>query len=152
MPFIRFTDRPGFRNPWVEFERIRQGLDELSRSYGEKGKTQIRANVFPALNVYEEADKLVVTAELPGIKPEDIDLSVEGETLTLSGRRESRREDGTVSYHRREIENGSFNRAITLPSKVDAAAVQANIADGILTITLAKAAEVAPRRSQVHAA
>jgi HSP20 family protein len=53
MAFVRFTDRPAFRNPWAEFERIRQGLDELSRTYVEKGKGQRRANVYPTLNIYE---------------------------------------------------------------------------------------------------
>ena len=68
MAFIRFVDRPAFRNPWAEFERIRQGLDELSRSYGDKTQSQGRANVYPPLNIYEEADRLLVTAELPGVK------------------------------------------------------------------------------------
>ena len=83
MPFIRFADRPVFRNPWAEFERIRQGLDELSRTYIDKGKPQSRANVYPALNIYEESDRLIVTAELPGIKAQDLELSIEGETLTI---------------------------------------------------------------------
>ena len=63
MAFIRFADRPAFRNPWAEFERIRQGLDELSRSYVDKGKVQSRANVYPALNIYEEADRVIVTTK-----------------------------------------------------------------------------------------
>ena len=65
MAFIRFADRPTFRNPWAEFERIRQGLDELSRSYADKGKPAARATVYPALNIYEEPDRLVITAESP---------------------------------------------------------------------------------------
>ena len=108
MAFIRFAERPVFRNPWAEFERIRQGLDELSRSYVEKGKGQNRANVYPALNIFEEADRLVITAELPGVKAEDLDLSIEGETLTIQGKRDRRQNETGASYHRREIEFGKF--------------------------------------------
>lgn len=151
MAFIRFTDRPAFRNPWVEFERIRQGLDELSRSYAEKGKAQIRANVYPPLNIYEETDRMVVTAEIPGVKPEDLDISLEGDTLSIQGKRDSRQDDFTISYHRREIESGSFSRALALPVKVDVERISAKLTNGILTVTLMKAAEATPRQIPVSA-
>ena len=149
MPYIRFIDRPTFRNPWAEFERIRQGLDELSRSYIEKTKGQ--ANIYPALNIYEEVDRLVVTAELPGVKAADLDLSIEGDTLTLQGKRERQQSEAEISYHRREIGAGGFNRAISLPTKVDAEHIGARLANGILTITLMKASAVTPRQIQVTA-
>lgn len=151
MAFIRFTDRPAFRNPWVEFERIRQGLDELTRSYAEKGKAQICANVYPPLNIFEEADKMVITAEIPGVKPEDLDISLEGETLSIQGKRGSRQDDFTISYHRREIESGSFSRAVSLPVKVDVERISAKLVNGILTVTLMKAAEATPRQIKVNA-
>lgn len=151
MAFIRFADRPAFRNPWAEFERIRQGLDELSRSYVDKGKVQSRANVYPALNIYEEADRVIVTAELPGVKVEDLELSIEGDTLTLQGKRDSRLSEAGASYHRREIESGSFSRAVALPIKVDPEHVGAKLNNGILTITLMKASELTPRQIKVTA-
>jgi HSP20 family protein len=151
MALIRFADRPAFRNPWAEFERIRQGLDELSRSYGDKGKGQSRANVYPALNIYEHGDRLIVTAELPGVTTQDLELSVEGETLTIQGKRDSRQSDPSISYHRREIESGSFSRAIALPVKIDSERVTAKLNNGILTITLMKASEVKPRQIRVTA-
>ncbi len=151
MAFIRFADRPAFRNPWVEFERIRQGLDELSRTYVDKGKSQSRANVYPALNIHEETDRLIVTAELPGVKAQDLDLSIEGETLTLQGKRDSKQKESGISYHRREIESGSFSRAITLPIKVNAEQIGAKLNHGILTITLMKATAVTPRQIKVSA-
>ena len=151
MAFIRFVDRPTFRNPWAEFERIRQGLDELSRSYGDKGKTQGRANVYPPLNIYEEPDRLIVTAELPGVNVAELDLSIEGETLTLQGKRDNRQSEPGISYHRREIESGSFSRAIALPAKVDAERVAAKLTNGVLTITLMKATEGTPRQIKVSA-
>ena len=149
MPFIRFADRPVFRNPWVEFEKIRQGLDELSRTYVDKEKTQNRANVYPALNIYEEADRLIVTAELPGVKPQDLSLFLEGETLTIQGKRDSNQSETGISYHRREIEAGSFSRAITLPVKVEADQVGAKLNNGILIVTLMKALAVTPRQIKV---
>lgn len=151
MAFIRFTERPAFRNPWAEFERIRQGLDELSRSYVEKGKGPNRANVYPALNIYEEADRLLITAELPGVKAADLDLSIEGETLTIQGKRDRRQSESGVSYHRREIESGSFSRAIALPIKVEPEHVEAKLTNGILTIILLKASAVTPRQIKVSA-
>jgi HSP20 family protein len=151
MAFIRFADRPTFRNPWAEFERIRQGLDELSRNYAEKGKVQNRANVYPALNIYEETDRLIITAELAGVKALDLDLSLVGETLTLQGKRDNKQQENGVSYHRREIESGSFSRAITLPIKVDAEQIEAKLSNGILTITLMKASAVTPRQIKVSA-
>nr|WP_321467976.1 Hsp20/alpha crystallin family protein [uncultured Desulfobulbus sp.] len=151
MSFIRFVDRPAFRNPWAEFERIRQGLDELSRSYGEKGKAQGRANVYPPLNIYEEPDRLIITAELPGVKVEDLELSIEGETLTLQGKRDNRQSYPGISYHRREIESGSFSRAVALPVKVDVERVAAKLVNGVLALTLMKATEVTPRQIKVSA-
>jgi len=151
MAFIRFVDRPTFRNPWAEFERIRQGLDELSRSYGQKDKAQGRANVYPPLNIYEEPDRLLITAELPGVEVADLELSIEGETLTLQGKRDNRQSEPGVSYHRREIESGSFSRAIALPVKVDTERVAAKFTNGVLTITLMKASAATPRQIKVSA-
>ena len=146
MPYVRFIDRPTFRNPWAEFERIRKGLDELSRSYFEKGEGQRRATVYPALNIYEEADRLIVTAEMPGVKPTDLELSIEGDTLSIQGKRARGHSETGASYHRREIESGSFSRAIGLPVKVDPDHIGARLANGILTVTLMKASAVTPRQ------
>ena len=152
MAFIRFADRPTFRNPWAEFERIRQGLDELSRSYADKGKPAARATVYPALNIYEEPDRLVITAELPGVRVEDLELAIEGETLSLQGKRDTRQGQANLSYHRREIEAGSFSRAVALPVKVDPEQVSASLVNGILTVTLKKASAATPRQIIVTAA
>ena len=151
MAFIRFSERPAFRNPWVEFERIRQGLDELSRSYMGRPRGRQHAGVFPALNIREEADRLVVSAELPGVKAEDLEIALEGETLSIQGRRAERRDEGNPSYHRREIQCGSFSRALSLPVQVDAERIDAKLADGLLTIILMKAAAATPRRIRVNA-
>lgn len=155
MAFLRFADLPAFRNPWTEFERIRQGLDELSRVYRNKEGRTDRANVYPPLNVYEEADRLLISVELPGVKPEDLNLSIEGETLTIQGKRTpiqpDEQEGGTkLSYHRREIQPGSFNRALTLPIRVAPEDISARMNNGILFITLMKASPATPRQIKVN--
>lgn len=152
MAFIRFTDRPAFRNPWLEFERIRQGLDELAHSYTDQDRGRVHANVYPALNVFEETDKMVITAEMPGVKPEDLEVSLQGDTLTVQGRRTSQNEEGIQSFHRREMESGSFSRALSLPVKVDPGRIEARLANGILTMTLMKAVEATPRQIRVQTA
>lgn len=150
MALIRFTEKPNFRNPWAEFERIRQGLDDLSRNFGVQSGLQDRASVFPPVNMYEDADSIVIKAELPGVATENMDISIEGDTLSLQGKRPAVTDDQEkVSYHRHEIEAGNFSRAIALPVKVDVDNITAKTINGILMITLPKAAEVKPRQIQV---
>jgi len=152
MTLIRFAEQPHFRNPWAEFERIRRGLDELSQTLINEGRSRMHPTVFPPLNIIETRDSLVIRAELPGVSTDDLDISVEGDTLTLQGKRERvLDENDKVSYHRREIATGSFSRAIALPTKVDLDKMSARLADGILTITLQKADEVKPRQISITA-
>ncbi len=149
MALIRFTEQPRFMNPWAEFERIRQGLDALSRNMLSEGRVAMPATVYPPLNIYETKDELIIKAELPGVKAEDLEISLEGDTLTMQGQRKKTEENEKTSYHRREIEAGSFSRALTLPTKVDPDKISAKLADGILTITLQKADEVKPRHIEI---
>lgn len=146
MALIRFTERPQFRNPWAEFERIRRGLDELSQNLMAEGKTYVHASVYPPLIMYETKDALIVKAELPGIGSEDLDISIEGETLTLQGKKETTQNEEKVSYHRREIKTGNFSRAIALPTKVNMDNISAKLVDGILTLTLNKREEAKPKQ------
>ena len=145
MAMIRFTERPPFRNPWAEFERIRQGLDELSRNMNREGKSRQNGSVFPPLKIYEDAESLLIRAELPGVRVEDLDISIEGETLTLQGSRNHTPDEKDVSYHRREIQNGTFSRAVALPARIDTDNITAKLVDGILTVRLKKANVVGSR-------
>lgn len=148
MAIIRFGDWPE-KNPWTEFERIRQGLDRLSRGYYAGESPFGGPTVFPALNVYEQHDALIVKAELPGVDAQDLAVSIEGDTLTIKGKREVKHAGEKLSYHRHEIESGNFSRAINLPIKVDPEKVTARLTNGILTIAMEKAAEVRPRQVNV---
>ncbi|MEW6426758.1 MAG: Hsp20/alpha crystallin family protein [Thermodesulfobacteriota bacterium] len=149
MAIIRFGDRPFFRNPWIEFERMRREMDQLTRGIAHEGWGGEAPNVYPALVVSETKDAIHVEAQIPGVAPEDLEISVEGETLTIKGERRAVTVGEKVSYHRREIEYGRFNRAINLPTRISAEKVTAKAADGILSIVLPKVEEVKPRTVKV---
>lgn len=149
MALIRFTERPGRENPWAEFERIRQGLDHLARNFLTGEESHGGVTVFPALNVYEEKEIITVTAELPGVRAEHLEISHEGDTLTIKGKREPYQSEEKVSYHRREIETGTFSRAVTMPIKIAPDTITAKLQSGTLVITMEKAASVKPRQITV---
>ncbi|HSR36757.1 MAG TPA: Hsp20/alpha crystallin family protein [Desulfurivibrionaceae bacterium] len=149
MAIIRLTDRPFFRNPWTDFERMRREFDTLFQGLAGEYAGRPAGTVYPALNISEDANVLYVRAEIPGVKATDLDISVEGDTLTISGERATCPKDQKLSYHRREIECGRFSRAITLPTKVNPDQVRAGFVNGVLTITLPKAEAVKPRKIEI---
>mgnify|MGYP001054360038 CR=1 FL=1 len=149
MAIIRFGNRPAGRNQWADFETIRQGLDQLSRTLRQGERPYGGPTVFPPINLYEDSRALIIKAELPGVSAENLDISLEGDTLTIKGRRSPYAEGQTPSFHRREIQAGNFSRALSLPVKIDPDAVTARLRNGILTISLNKAKEVRPRQVSV---
>lgn len=151
MAIVRFGDRPFFRNPWADFEKMRRELDLLLQGGGSAWDGRLAAPVFPALNVSEDSGNIYVRAEIPGVPAAELDISIEGDTLNIKGERKTCATDEKLAYHRRELECGSFSRAITLPCKVDTDKVSAKAVNGIITITLPKADEAKPRQITVHA-
>jgi len=113
------------------------------------GEDPFFSRVYPAINLTEEGDNFYVRAELPGVKPESLDISVIEGKLLIRGERKIEEEDQQTSYHRREREGGFFRRTISLPLKVDSEKVSANIKNGVLTITLSKSEETKPRKITV---
>jgi HSP20 family protein len=109
------------------------------------------AGVFPPINVAETGEALLVRAELPGMKADKLDITVEDNTLTIAGAREMERESENVSYHRREREWGTFRRSFSMPVRVDPEGVKARYVEGILTVELPKAAEARPKQIAVQA-
>ncbi len=95
----------------------------------------------PPLEMYEKDDKFVVRAELPGVKQEDIDISMAGDTLIIKGERKVSKEVKEEEYHRCEVCYGSFSRSIALPTAVDADKIEATYEDGILELDVPKAKE-----------
>lgn len=153
MAIIRFSDRPFFRNPWTDFERMRSDFDSLFHRMSGEFPGRGEATVYPALNISEDAQTIYVRAEIPGVKATDLDLSVEGDTLTISGERKTcAMADAKTSYHRREIDCGRFSRALTLPTRVNPDEINARCLNGILTVALPKAEDVKPRKIAITAA
>ncbi|MCK8600930.1 Hsp20/alpha crystallin family protein [Desulfoferrobacter suflitae] len=150
MAIIRYPSFTEWRNPLLEMERLRKEMDRLFVDAMGRGPAALASGVFPALNVFEDADKLYVQAELPGFKSDDIDISVEKNTLSLRGERKS--EDvANVSYHRRERRTGKFHKALTLPYDVNAESVEAHFKDGVLKLVLPKAEHAKPKKISIKA-
>ncbi|OGQ95056.1 MAG: heat-shock protein Hsp20 [Deltaproteobacteria bacterium RIFOXYD12_FULL_57_12] len=152
MTLIRFTDRPLPRNPWAELEKFKREMDMLwPRFFGGETAAKHVSSVYPPLNISENADNIFIRAELPGIQANDLEIFIEGDTLTIKGERRSKKANEKTSYHRQELEYGRFSRAVALPTKVDADKITALVENGILTITLPKAEEAKPRQITVKA-
>ena len=109
-------------------------------------------NFVPAVDVYEDAERLVLKLEVPGIRREDLDIRVEGRTLTVKGERKFESEEKEENFHRIERRYGSFVRSFTLPSTVNTEKVEATSADGVVSISFAKKAEAQPKQIQVQVA
>jgi HSP20 family protein len=107
---------------------------------------------FPALNIWSNEDELIITAEVPGINPEDLDISVVGDNLTLKGERKAEEMDENARYHRQERGYGSFSRTVQLPFPVDIDKVDANFTNGVLEITMPRAEADKPRKIAVKSA
>jgi HSP20 family protein len=101
------------------------------------------------MNVTEDKDTYYVRAELPGLNAEDLDISVTGDSLSISGERRLVGEDEKAQYHRREREAGRFSRIVALPGEIDTGKVEARCSDGILTVSMPKAEEAKPRQIAV---
>lgn len=141
MAIIRW--RPSLGNPLAELDRMRNYM-ENAYSVLANGVGQLRRNytgVFPLVNLAEDEENLFLTAELPGVDPASLDVSIKGDTLALKGSKRTDVEGAEVNYHRRERDGGSFRRSMTLPVKVQTEAVEASFKNGVLTIKLPKAAE-----------
>lgn len=109
------------------------------------------ATFSPALDVAENDNAYIVTAELPGIDPKDIDISLEGNVLTLRGEKKEESEKKDKNYHRVERRYGSFVRSLTLPAEVNADKIEADYRNGLLEVTLPKSETVKPKKITVKA-
>jgi HSP20 family protein len=149
------TRRPfgfyGYRSPWQDMQRLHREVDRLfSDSFTMAGGRT--APSYPAINVWTNEDGAVVTAELPGVDAEDIDIAVVNDTLTLSGERKA---EGLVEgdqFHRRERGYGKFNRSFQLPFKIEADNVDALFENGILHLSLPRAEADKPKKITVKSA
>jgi HSP20 family protein len=107
------------------------------------------SGAFPLVNVFNDGEDFVLVAELPGVKKEDLDIQVRGDTLRIQGKKAIAYDDG-ASVHRRERAAGQFDRTLTLPAEVDAAKVAAEYRDGVLTLRLPRAESAKPRTVTIN--
>jgi HSP20 family protein len=135
-------------DPFEQLSQLREEVNRLFESpFG--GLTQAFNTWAPAVDLYEDKDNVIVKAELPGMKKEDIDVSLREGMLTISGERKFEREEGKGETYRSERFFGRFQRSVVLPTAVNDAKVNAAYKDGILTITLPKSEEAKPKQIEV---
>jgi HSP20 family protein len=130
---------------------MRRQVDWLSASFSRGPSGELAAGVFPAMNVTEDQDNYYVRAELPGLKADELEISVTVDTLAISGERKLPGEDEKAQYHRRERDEGKFSRIVNLPAQIDVDGVKAGCTDGVLEVRLPKAETVKPKRIAVKA-
>ena len=138
--------------PWNLVNRLHSDLDRLFGRQLTNGDDESHGAVsdwLPAVDVQETNDAFVLSADLPGVDPKDIDITMENGVLTLRGRRESELRKDENGYRRIERSSGEFFRRFSLPDTANADAISAKSAHGVLTVTIGKKAEVQPRRIQV---
>ncbi|HEY2959957.1 MAG TPA: Hsp20/alpha crystallin family protein [Actinomycetota bacterium] len=142
---------------WDPFQDLLAIQDEMNQVFGralgrgERGGGEAAARGWaPALDIAERNDAYVVTVEVPGIKPEELEITVEDGTLTISGERRFESETKEQQFHRVERRYGAFRRSITLPAGVRADAIDASFEDGLLKVVVPKAEEAKPRRIEVR--
>lgn len=131
-PFRMFED---FFNNWA----MNTALAKRSESFR------------PAVDILEKDNKILMRFELPGVDEKDLDLKLDGRTLTIQGERKQEPEDSGYVYHQIESAYGAFSRSFDLPNSVDTEKIAAAFKDGVLTITIAQKPEVQPRTIQINA-
>jgi HSP20 family protein len=136
-------------NMWREMNRLQS---EVNRLFDGVNSVRRTAPSFPAMNVWTSQDGIMVTAEVPGVKPEDIDVSVVGDTLTLSGQRRPDDLNEGGRYHRQERGYGKFVRTLQLPFPVKVDHIEATFRSGVLNVQLPRSEEDKPRKISVRTA
>src|SRR5437588_11143730 len=137
-------------NRWASLRDDLDTLLELPFLTGDARQAQLFTGWTPALDLYQNNDNVVAVLELPGMRKEDIEISLHDGMLTIGGERKSQTGGNDENATRTERFTGKFRRSITLPTRVDANKVNATYKDGLLTITLPKAEEAKPKQIQVN--
>ena len=145
MSIVRYDPFRDLRSLQDEVNRL--FTTNLSRAFGDEGIARGAWN--PSVDIYENKDQIVLEAELPGMRREDFDLSIENNVITLRGERRFEKKEESDNYHRVERSYGSFTRSFTLPQTVTAEGSTAEYRNGVLRVTLPKREEVKARRIEI---
>jgi HSP20 family protein len=139
-------------DPWSLMNRLQGDIDRVleNRIRGlDDTSAGAVADWTPAVDIREESDRFVLDADIPGINPEDLEITMEGGVLTLRGHRNTHAREETNGYRRVERVSGSFYRRFTLPDTADSEAIEAHFNQGVLEVSIPKLAKVQPRRIDI---
>jgi HSP20 family protein len=139
-------------DPFKNVIALHGRVNSLFRDFNESADGPQTASFVPAVDIYEDAEKVTLKLEVPGIEEKDLDVRVENTTLTIKGERKFEKEEKEENFRRIERRFGSFRRAFTLPTTVDTENVQANYNAGVLKVELKKKAEAQPKQIKVNIA
>jgi HSP20 family protein len=148
------------RNPWSIFNELESLQDDVNRLFGGRargagegnGHAWRRRTSYPPMNVWSSEEGLIIDAELPGVDPKDVEISVLGDQLTLHGKVNVAEPPEGENYHRRERPSGEFSRTLQLPFRADPESVKANYTNGVLRLTVPRAEDEKPRKITIEAA
>lgn len=142
------------RSAWSIFDELESLQADVNRAFGDTGygRRWRRGAAYPLMNVWSSAEGLVVDAEMPGVDPQDVEIAVQGDVLTLKGKVNVREPGKDETCHRRERVSGEFSRTLPLPFRANAGAVKAAYRNGVLRVTVPRAEEDKPKRIAVETA
>ncbi len=139
---------------WFPFFDVSKTLEEMDRVFGRMGRPlglrSVPRGTFPPINIYQQNDTIVLTAEVPGVQPGDLDLTVLNDCVTLTGRRAETDTPQDRRFYRRERPAGVFNRTVTLPETVDPDSVKAEYRNGVLAVRMSKAETAKVRKIAIQ--
>ena len=139
-------------DPFREVVALQSRMNSLFRDLNDSENPLTTASFVPAVDIYEDPEKVVLKLEVPGIEEKDLDVRVENHTLTVKGERKFEKEEKEENFHRIERRYGSFYRAFTLPSTVDTENVGASYNAGVLKLELKKKPEAQPKQIKLNIA
>jgi HSP20 family protein len=137
-------------DPFREAVVLQNRVNSIFRDLQEGQEAAAATSFVPAVDIYEDTQKVVLKIEAPGIDEKDLDIRVENHTLTVKGERKFDAEEKQQNFHRIERRYGSFFRAFTLPTTVDTENIKADYKAGVLSLQLSKKAEAQPRQIKVN--
>jgi HSP20 family protein len=141
-------------DPFREMRSLQDEVNRLFASSFSRGGDEsdlMRGAWSPQVDIFENQNEIVLEAELPGMKPEDVEISIENNVLTIHGERKFEKKDENDNFHRVERSYGSFTRSFTLPPTVQSENANAEFENGVLRLSLAKREEAKPRRIEIKA-
>jgi HSP20 family protein len=145
------------RRPFEGFQSLRRLNSVLDEAFAnwpfqQENGSSITSSWYPACDVFEDKDSVKIVAELPGVKPEDVKLSLEHNLLTIRGEKKQEAEEKSERIHRYERTYGAFERAFVLPNTVDGDKITAEYQNGVLTVVVPKVERARPREIPVRTA